>query len=71
MPLAGRRAGSDESLPARRDLGITIARRDRPAAVVAPSLQRSAQLHQQFGVAGPESQDLELSADATPARSGR
>lgn len=61
--LAGRDAGSDDSLPARRDLGITIARRNRPAAVVTPSLQRSAQLHQQFGAVGPESQDLELSAD--------
>jgi hypothetical protein len=61
--LSGRRAASDDSLPARRDLGITIARRNRPATVVTPSLQRSAQLHQQFGAVGPESQDLELFAD--------
>lgn len=53
----------DDSLPARRDLGITIARRNRPSTVVTPSLQRSAQLHQQFGAADPTGQDLELFAD--------
>lgn len=64
--LAGRASDDpdiDDSLPARRDLGITIARRNRPATVVAPSLERSAQLHQQFGAGDPAGQDLELFAD--------
>ncbi len=61
--LAARSAGSDDSLPARRDLGITVARRNRPATVVAPSLQRSTALHQQSGAAGADSQELELFGD--------
>lgn len=66
MASASLRAGNgliDDSLPARRDLGITIARRDRPAKVIAPSLERSAALHQTMTTAAALDQSLELFAD--------
>lgn len=56
----------DDPLPARSDLGVTIARRDRPAAVITPSLQRSAALHHTLTTETPSSQALELfSEDVT------
>lgn len=68
MASAAGRAGAvgpdpDDSLPARSDLGVTIARRDRPAAVIAPSLQRSATLHHTLTTQPPTTDALELFAD--------
>lgn len=51
----------DDRLPVRRDVGIMIARRDRPATVIGPRLARSADLHADLVSAQPG--DIDLYAD--------